>query len=130
MRTAILVALVVVLIGGGYLASQTGGPATRPESGEAHSGHRDFTGKILILTTRSEPEVSTIIEQPSRRQIGGQEFLVGTVVDSDEPEEWRVGLTVWTALDDISQIIEVSDRQELRERLEGPGDLPNSFKGV
>ena len=56
---------------------------------------------------------------PTISRSGGREFLVGTCIDdgSDE-EDWRAGLTVWTAMDDVSQIIEARDRDELKEKLQ------------
>lgn len=88
-------------------------PTTKPAPAPA------FTGRVLMLTLQSDPDYTVCIENPVMRRLGGRNFIVGTCIDtSAEDHDWRAGLLIWTAMDDISQLVEARDAAELREKLE------------
>ncbi len=111
-------AIVVLLAAGGSLYALRGQqPASRPA---AAPPERAFTGKVLVIHLKSDSEATLTIENPAVSRLGDRAFLVGLCIgggDEDE-EDWRDGLTVWTAMDDISQIVELRDRDELKQRMQ------------
>ncbi len=115
-KVAIGVVAVLVAAGSWY-----GLHGQSPSTGPAPSAvpERPFVGKVLMITLKSDTDSSLTIENPTIARAGGREFLVGTCInDGGEDEDWRAGLTVWTAMDDISQIIEARDRAELKEKIQ------------
>jgi hypothetical protein len=129
MHKSVLAGIAVLVIGCSlYALRDPSGPSGPPE---AAPPDRAFAGKILVVNLKSDTQTSTVVENPAIRRSGGREFLVGTCVDSGDKDEWREGLTVWTAMDDISQIVEVRDRGDLKKRLEAePEDSAPPIKGV
>jgi len=114
------VVVAVLLAGCSFYALKGQPPATRPSS--ATPPEHAFTGKILVVNLKSDPDTTLIIENPTISPKGGRDFLVGIGIDDGDEEEWRGGLTVWTAMDDISQIVEVRDLEDLKRRMEDSED--------
>ncbi len=111
------IAVVAVIVAGCSLSALKGEPPTAGSPPPA-APERAFAGKILVIHLKSDPEATLTIEDPAISRLGDRGFLVGVCVDHGDEEEWRGGLTVWTAVDDISQIVEVRDRDELKKRLQ------------
>jgi hypothetical protein len=71
-----------------------------------------FAGKILILSQRTNPNSSAVVEEVQVKRIGDQSFLVGKGVDDDKGS-WYNGRTVWVPLAEVNQILEFTDRGDL-----------------
>ncbi len=110
------IGMVVVLVAVGSWYGLHGQPPTTAPAPSAAAG-RAFTGKALMLTLKSDPDWCISIEDPSLTHVGGQDFLVGKCIQAGEDEDWRTGLIVWTAMDDISQIVEARDAEELGRKM-------------
>jgi hypothetical protein len=114
----IAIACVTVLVAMGSWYGLRAQPTTTAPA-PAAVPERAFTGKVLMITLKSDSDWSLTIENPTLARSGGREFLVGACInDGSDEEDWRAGLTVWTAMDDVSQIIEARDRDELKEKLQ------------
>jgi hypothetical protein len=75
------------------------------------AGKNPFDGKFLTVIARSAPEDPLDLESVRVRPVGGALFLVGK--GAKLPGYWLAGRTVWTALDDVAQIVEYDTLQEL-----------------
>lgn len=110
------IGMVAALVAVGSWYGLRGQPPTTAPAPLAVPGHT-FTGKALMITLKSDPDWCISIENPSITRVGGQDFLVGKCIQAGEDEDWRTGLTVWTAMDDISQIVEARDAEELGKKM-------------
>jgi hypothetical protein len=116
------IAVITVLAVAGTLYGLRGQPAASVAPNTAPS-ERAFAGKVLVITLKSDPESTLTIENPSFARSGGRDFLIGTCLDDGGSDaDWREGLTVWTAMDDVSQIVELRDREELKKHIQGEPD--------
>ena len=75
-----------------------------------------FSGKILALSERMNPNFSPPLEEVHVTRIGDQTFLVGKGVD--DAKGWANGRTFWVPLAEVSQIVEFSDRADLNKATE------------
>jgi hypothetical protein len=71
-----------------------------------------FSGKILMVTQRTTPNSSAVLEEVHVTRIGDQTFLVGKGVDEDKGS-WYNGRTIWIPLPEVNQILEFTDRGDL-----------------
>jgi hypothetical protein len=76
-----------------------------------------FSGKIVILSSRSTKH-GGMLEDPRIKRIGEQVFVVGKGIYLDEGSEWYNGRTVWVALNEVAQIVELPSRDELRKAID------------
>jgi hypothetical protein len=72
-----------------------------------------FTGKIVVVTQRSNSSVGATLEDVHLRRIGDQTFIVGKGFAADEGKGWYNDRTVWVSLGDVSQVTEFEDRSDL-----------------
>jgi hypothetical protein len=87
-------------------------------------GDSPFTGKIVVLTQRSNSTLGATLEDVHIRRIGDQTFVVGKGFASEEGKGWYNDRTVWVPLNDISQVTEFEDRGDLlkaRDNRRGTG---------
>lgn len=124
MHKAVLTVITVLVAGYGLYTIK----AQSPPSAPAPAPEKVFSGRVLVIYPKSDPETGVTIENAAIRRLGGREFLVGICVDTGDEEEWRDGLPVWTAMDDISQIVEAPSSDDLKNRWEGPEELAPSNK--
>jgi hypothetical protein len=75
-----------------------------------------FSGKILALSERMNPNFSPPLEEVHVTRIGDQTFLVGKGVD--DTKGWANGRTFWVPLAEVSQIVEFTDRADLTKAME------------
>jgi hypothetical protein len=106
----------VLLAVGSWYGLRAQPPTTGPAPEAAPPN--PFAGKALMLTVKSDPDWITCIENPSVQHVGGKDFVVGTCFQGGDDDEWRAGLTIWTAMDDISQITEARDVETLKKKMQ------------
>jgi hypothetical protein len=75
-----------------------------------------FSGKILALSERMNPNFSPPLEEVHVTRIGDQTFLVGKGVD--DTKGWANGRTFLVPLAEVSQIAEFTDRADLTKAME------------
>ena len=118
--TLAVAALIVV----GLLA---GGP---PAAGQDRRVPSEFTGKYLAVTLRSDRDVTHMLEQVEIRKLGDRLFLAGIGMDAGSAPRTYVGLNVWLALHDVSEIQVYATRDALRKAFTSPGNEGGTKKNV
>lgn len=78
-----------------------------------------FRGKFLSVLKKSDPSYSISLEAVQIRPVGSVGFLVGVGADDGVPDNWQIGLTVWIALDDVSEITVFETLDDLRAAMNG-----------
>lgn len=76
-----------------------------------------FAGKIVVLSSLSEPDSGTVLHGATVRRLGERSFLVGTGADYGHPLNWQKGRTVWAPVADLGQIVEFNDIEEYMESI-------------
>ncbi|HXY33693.1 MAG TPA: hypothetical protein VEI07_05660 [Planctomycetaceae bacterium] len=99
----VIIAIPVTLV---YCFSLRAEPPRNPRQAEDL-----FSGKILGLVQRMNPNSAITLEEVRLTRLGEQPFLVGKGVD--EAKGWTNGRTVWVPLAEVSQIAEFTDRSDL-----------------
>jgi hypothetical protein len=89
---------------------------------EPKAGPPDFEGKFLALTLRSNTDTIHTLGQVQLRKLGDHTFLVGVGVDSGTTDKWYVGLIIWVALSDVSEIQVYPTQTALRKAFAPAGD--------
>lgn len=74
-----------------------------------------FKGKVVMAMLKGGDSRSVALEQVRLQRLGERSFVVGRGVDDGHPENWYKGLTIWTALEDVAQLIEFNDLDHLRK---------------
>jgi hypothetical protein len=103
-----------------------GGP---PAAGQERRVPSEFTGKYLAVTLRSNRDVTHMLEQVEIRKLGDRLFLAGIGMDAGAAPRTYVGLNVWLALHDVSEIQVYATPDVLRKAFASPGN-GGSKKGV
>ena len=97
-----------VLLGGWAARGQ--GPPPAPEA---------FQGKYLLVYKKSDPSYSITLAKVEVQKLGDVAFLVGTGADDGNPDNWQAGLTIWVALDDVSEFTVFESLDDLKDTLGG-----------
>jgi hypothetical protein len=75
-----------------------------PAQDEAGPIPYDFEGKFLAVTLKSNKDLTHALKGLKLRKLGNQLFIVGTGVDTGSGQKEYIGLNVWIALGDVSEI--------------------------
>jgi len=90
----------------------------------------EFTGKYLAVMLRSNRDVTHMLEQVEIRKLGDRLFLAGIGMNAGSAPKSYVGLNVWLALHDVSEIQVYATPDALRKAFTSPGSDGGSKKGV
>jgi hypothetical protein len=90
----------------------------------------EFTGKYLAVMLRSNRDVTHMLEQAEIRKLGDRLFLAGVGMDAGSAPKSYVGLNVWLALHDVSEIQVYATRDALRKAFASPGNEGGAKKKV
>jgi hypothetical protein len=93
------------------------GTWSRAQEGDAPAD--EFQGKYLMIVKKSDPDYSINLEKARVRTLGDSRFLVGVGADDAIADNWQAGLTIWIALDDISEITVFDSLDDLRDVVGG-----------
>src|SRR5262249_38675225 len=64
----------------------------------------EFEGKYLAVMLRSNRDLTHTLERVQLRKLGDHLFLSGYGVDTGSAQKGYIGLNVWVALSDVSEI--------------------------
>src|ERR1700733_11315199 len=103
-RIAVLVIVAIPLALVFCLSLRADPPQTAGQAGDP------FSGKVLVLSGRSNANFEATLEEVHIRRLGDQTFMVGKGVD--EGKGWYNGRPIWVAVNDVSRITEFEDRSD------------------
>lgn len=103
--------------GGTTESVPTPSPAERPPLVRRLSPRVEFSGKVIVVTLKSDPEYAAYLQNVETRMMGGSLFLVGVGVETGF-DDWTAGRRTWVAMDDVSQVIEFDTVADLKKALE------------
>ena len=113
MKCAIWIAVTGCLLVCLTAASSLGGDEPQPKP--APPADDPFAGKALMIYAK-EPAKGAMLEKVKIKQLGNRSFLVGKTIDKDaESRSHWTGVTMWVAIDDVTEIIEFKSADEARE---------------
>jgi hypothetical protein len=111
MRATIWIAVASSILLTLGVISSIGGDEPKP----ALAPDEPFAGKVLMVYGR-EPAKGALLEKVKVKQLGNKSFLVGKTVDRTGNGESRwAGLTMWTAIDEVTDIYEFTSVDAARE---------------
>jgi len=121
------IALTVLLIAAVVMAGHFVGFAAESDN-PLPPGNGPFTGKIISVRTASIAPAGyysayaqgvQLLERAQVKQLGGKQFLVGKNVTID-PDEPKIGHTVWLPVDSIQEIREFDSVEEAKKAYPAP----------
>jgi hypothetical protein len=95
-----------------------------PAQDEAGAMPFEFEGKFLAVTLKSNKDLTHALKALKLRKIGNQLFVVGTGLDTGSGQKDYVGLSVWLALNDVSEIQVYATHAALKKAFVPDGDEP------
>jgi hypothetical protein len=103
MRKALFVGITALGVVGCLLASKYG---------NAQTVDQGFATEFVVVMPKSDRMPATVLKRPAHKVKCRSDFLVGECI---EEGSWRNGKTVWIAIDEIAEIIEMKSVDEFQE---------------
>lgn len=110
--------LLTVFAAGFVTAAAQEQPAAAPVNAEA-----DYTGKVLVISMKGN-RAGGLLETVKVRALGGRVFLVGRLTDDGTVKNEFKGVTVWLAVDEVSQIFEFKNVAEAQKAVQSWSKAP------
>jgi hypothetical protein len=98
----------------GYIAG-LGAADSTPGGTKPGDEDPDFTGKVLLISLKGPPEITTAMEKAVVKRLGKRTFLVGQSIDPRAEKNPRPGLTLWIAVDEVTRMWEFKDIAEAQK---------------
>lgn len=98
-------------------SAPTPAPAETPPPVRRLTPRSEFSGKVIVITLKSDPEYAAYLQNVETRAVGRNLFLVGEGVEAGF-DDWTAGRRTWVAMDDVSQVIEFDTVADLKKALE------------
>ena len=75
-----------------------------------------FVEPIVAITFKSKGHFGAFLENPVVKKVGERSFLVGQGVCDESTDTWQNGRTVWVAIDEIEQLVELDSTKAIGPR--------------
>ena len=120
MKKTIVLAGLVALSLGCWLANSPGSAETERSAAAASP----FKGGVIVVGMKTpvpEPHFAVVLEKGATVcELGKRYFLVGTVVNDGNLDNWMDGQRVWVPIDGVETITEFSRIEEYKKAPDGP----------
>jgi hypothetical protein len=90
----------------------------------------EFEGKYLAVMLKSNRDLTHTLQRVELRKLGDQLFMVGVGVDAGSAPKGYVGLQIWLALSDVSEIQVYPTPDALKKAFASPGNEGGTKKSV